>query len=97
MAIRERFYLYQQYVDYLYRNAIIAVTVCVAAAAVWYHDKTTDARKAIASKTRCKPPGIISDNCSIFCNTSDDKQNKTKKNSYKTAPKRRETEVKQNK
>lgn len=28
---------------------------------------------------------------------SDDKQNKTKKSSYKTALKRRETEVKQNK
>ena len=50
MAIRERFYLYQQYVDYLHRNAIIAVTVCVAAAAICNHDKTTDARKAIASK-----------------------------------------------
>ena len=60
MVIRERFYLYQQYVDYLHRNAIIAVTVCVAAAAIYNHDKTTDARKAIASKTRCKPPGIIS-------------------------------------
>ena len=60
MAIRERFYLYQQYVDYLHRNAIIAVTVCVAAAAIYNHDKMTDARKAIASKTRCKPPGIIS-------------------------------------
>ena len=51
MVIKVRFYLYQQYVDYLHRNAIIAVTVCVAAAAVCNHDKTTDARKAIASKT----------------------------------------------
>ena len=40
--------MYQQYVDYLHRNAIIAVTVCVAAAAIYNHDKTTDARKAIA-------------------------------------------------
>ena len=60
MVIKVRFYLYQQYVDYLHRNAIIAVTVCVAAAAVYNHDKTTDARKASALKTMCKPPGIIS-------------------------------------
>ena len=35
-----------------------------------------------------------SDNCNIFCNMSDDKENKTKKNNAKTALKWLEIEIK---